>query len=67
MDMADKCLYAAKRGGRNAWVGVRMAPHATLPTDQPMPADAIPWLIAAGALELETSMPAGDALVWSAV
>jgi hypothetical protein len=44
-----------------------MAPHATLPTDQPMPADAIPWLIAAGALELETSMPAGDALVWSAV
>ncbi len=65
MDMADRCLYAAKRAGRNAWVGVGVAPRATIPTDQPMPADAIPWLIAAGALELETSVAARDTLVWS--
>jgi diguanylate cyclase (GGDEF)-like protein len=66
MDMADKCLYAAKRAGRDAWVGVRLVPGATLPHDEPFAVKSIPQLVAAGVLELETSVPDHRALVWSA-
>jgi hypothetical protein len=28
VDLADRCLYAAKRSGRNGWVGAEAVPSA---------------------------------------
>ncbi len=46
--LADQCLYEAKRGGRNAWVGVRAGAHVE--ADSPMP--ELAQALAAGRLVL---------------
>jgi diguanylate cyclase (GGDEF)-like protein len=52
VELADTCLYAAKHGGRNAWVG--MVPDASLALDQALPR-VIPELIKSGLLPLVSS------------
>lgn len=64
LDIADHCLFAAKRGGRNAWVGI-------FPTDEgdavrikstiPM---EIPALIQSGDIKVISSLPDPASLDW---
>lgn len=66
VDLADRGLYAAKRGGRNAWVGI-------YPTDrgnpellgERLPGD-IEGLRSKGHLEVLTSLPESSNLEWNA-
>jgi len=63
VDLADQCLYAAKRGGRNAWVGL-------CPTEDLQEGDlAAHWpdvakLLDLGKLRVRTSLPDPSALNW---
>jgi diguanylate cyclase (GGDEF)-like protein len=64
VDIADHCLYAAKRGGRNAWVGLA-APFDAIPQAiGENPTLHIPELLKKGALELKTSLPEAKVLDW---
>lgn len=56
VEVSDHCLYAAKRGGRNAWVGI-VPNMGTLKGKQrgDLPADA-PGLIRSGILPVVTSL-----------
>jgi hypothetical protein len=64
LEAADLCLYAAKKSGRNAWVGVFGDPER--PGDPgPMRVVDLPDLVRAGRLELRSSLPA-DEINWSA-
>lgn len=65
IDFADRCLYAAKRGGRNAWVGIfpsLNAKHESL--HQVLPSE-MEGLFKQGILEVRTSHPRTVALDWS--
>jgi diguanylate cyclase (GGDEF)-like protein len=63
--LADLCLYAAKRSGRNAWVGLEATPSAG---DLKM-ADlmAVTDRIQAGDISILTSFPPGTPLDWPSV
>lgn len=68
MAVADRALYVAKKSGRNAWVGV----YETEKTRQIEPLRLMPLingrieeLVAEGKLELRTSIPDHDHLVWA--
>lgn len=65
LDIADHCLFAAKRGGRNAWVGL----FPTVEGDathikQALPL-AIPELLATGDVSVATSLGDATALDWN--
>lgn len=64
VDVADHALYAAKRGGRNAWVGI--FPRLDLcATEIPRsPGRDLPTLIEARKLEVVTSLPPDTRLDW---
>ena len=53
VEIADCCLYAAKRGGRNAWVGI--APCWSLPAGRELPED-LPALLRSGRLSAVSSL-----------
>ncbi len=64
LDIADHCLFAAKRGGRDAWVGLFPSEgsdaarlRASLPAD-------ISALLESGDLTAATSLPDASALDW---
>lgn len=64
LDIADHCLFAAKRGGRNAWVGVfpRVDGDAErIKSAIPM---EIPALLKSGEIEVATSLPNPAGLEW---
>ncbi len=64
VDLADHCLYAAKRGGRNAWVGIGPAEDFTveeLPKHLP---SEVPRLVQESRLNIQTSLPPGQKLEW---
>ena len=65
LDMADKCLYVAKRSGRNAWVGLSPRDEG----DQDHIRDRIPQdlvaLVRNGALVVQTSIADPTTLKWS--
>lgn len=64
VNVADQCLYAAKRSWRNAWVGVRWS---KLPPPEDLPqrvARILPDLVEAGYLEVCTSRPDDSGLEW---
>jgi len=64
LEIADTCLYAAKRSGRNAWVWVVSTDRAcpeTLPPDLPR---RIEDLAQAGLLKGHSSLPPGTAIRW---
>ncbi len=61
VEMADRCLYAAKESGRNGWVGLREGPspeRVSAFISQPEVE------IKAGGWEILTSFPDVSALVW---
>ena len=60
--MADQCLYAAKRSGRDAWVGVIVP--ANLPDPGPRMASELGALVEAGEVPALTSLPNATPLVW---
>ncbi|HOW86773.1 MAG TPA: diguanylate cyclase [Candidatus Aminicenantes bacterium] len=64
VEMADRCLLAAKRSGRDAWVGIAASPGADpneltgrLPTD-------LVALVLEGSLRAATSLGAPSRIVW---
>lgn len=64
INVADQCLYAAKRTWRDAWVGVRWA---ELPPPRSLPkrlTRVLPELIESGHLEVATSGPDGTRIEW---
>jgi diguanylate cyclase (GGDEF)-like protein len=64
VDLADHCLYAAKRGGRNAWVGISPAPDFREDEIPKHLASEVPRLLREGRLSVQTSLPAAQELEW---
>lgn len=62
VELADQCLYAAKSSGRDAWVGV-LAPDP-VQAEQGRILHDLPGLVAEGKVEIRSSLPPGQALVW---
>ncbi|MBL0209418.1 MAG: diguanylate cyclase [Holophagaceae bacterium] len=64
VDVADHCLYAAKKAGRDAWVG--LFPGEEGDADLVLDAQAlrIPDLLAKGLLQAKSSLPPGTELEW---
>lgn len=64
VDLADHCLYAAKRGGRNAWVGISPADDFT-PQEVPLRVSLeVRRLVETGRLLVRTSLLEGTELEW---
>ena len=63
LKLADACLYAAKRGGRDCWVGLSATGDAALPVAALR--SQISELVAAGRVEVVTSLPDGKKLDFS--
>ncbi len=64
VDVADHCLYAAKRAGRNAWVGLfpteEIDPNLVLDTQNLN----IPDLLSNGTIQVKSSLPLDTPLEW---
>lgn len=65
VDVADACLYAAKRSGRNAWVGVLPTALATSEDISQNLTSQIPSLLDAGKLEMKTSLKKDTDICWT--
>ena len=64
VEVADQCLYAAKKSGRDGWVGVfRGDLDISDALQERLPGD-VPGLVKEGALTLQCSFPNPDALTW---
>lgn len=64
VELADLCLYAAKRSGRNAWVGI-LPSYLASPDDFTLDLDkSIPELIREGKLDLATNLPNDNMVQW---
>ena len=64
VNLADHCLYAAKRGGRNTWVGVSPASDFR---EKELPkhlSSEIPCLLGKGRISVQTSLPGFQKLEW---
>ncbi len=61
IEMADRCLYAAKESGRNGWVGVREGP---LPERVAAFISQPEQEVKAGGWDIITSFPGDSILVW---
>lgn len=57
VELADRALYAAKAGGKNAWVGLLPGPAADRTTVQALLAGAAPERLADGAVQVPHSTP----------
>ncbi len=64
VDVADHCLYAAKRSGRNGWVGVSSRPQPDPIRFGESVSLHLPDFIREGSLDLMTSFPDPGALDW---
>ncbi|WP_005035938.1 GGDEF domain-containing protein [Holophaga foetida] len=64
VDLADTCLYAAKRSGRDAWVRIGSTELTSAQDLTPTMNRAVPVLIQAGRLEVETCLPETRTLHW---
>ena len=65
VDLADICLSAAKRSGRNAWVGILPTDLASLDDLTSQLGERLPDLIREGKLDLETSLQRKALVRWS--
>ena len=64
VDLADVCLYAAKRSGRNAWVAIKSTESAISDDLTPDLAKHLPGLIQEGKLEMKTSLKENVIVCW---
>lgn len=64
LGIADQAAYAAKRGGRDAWVGIHAAPGLD-PLDLGAGRGVVGRLVTSGALGVESSLEALPARVWA--
>ena len=64
VELADMCLYAAKRSGRNAWVGIVPTAAAVADDFKPDFLDHIPDFIRGGKLEVKTNLPNVSKIRW---
>ncbi len=64
VELADQCLYAAKRSGRDAFVGVYLEEPGSGDHLKPRLLHELPELVQEGALTLRTSFPEGQPLDW---
>lgn len=62
VELADQCLYAAKKSGRDAWVGV-MVPDEAQGEGRKL-LQRVPALATEGHVKILTSFPEGTALSW---
>ena len=65
VEVADTCLYAAKRSGRNAWVGIVPTGLTTIEDLTPDLAKRLRDLIQVGKLEMKTSLPDNSVINWA--
>ncbi len=65
VNLADACLYAAKRSGRNAWVGVISTDAATIEDLKPDLTKRLSYLIQEGKLEVKTSLKENIVVSWA--
>lgn len=66
VDLADQALYAAKVGGRNAWVGLVARDGLRAEDVTRSPAQELAVLVERGDFEVRTSLPDAAALDWKA-
>lgn len=64
VDLADHCLYAAKRGGRNAWVGISPADDFGRNEVPERISVQVKQLVDGGRLLVRSSLPEGTVLEW---
>ena len=64
LGMADQAAYAAKRGGRDAWVGLR-ATESLDPAEAGAARETVARLVADGALEVQSSLDKVGRHLWS--
>jgi predicted signal transduction protein with EAL and GGDEF domain len=64
VDVADVCLYSAKRAGRNCWVGVMVRDCIAPQTLLARVRESLPDVVAAGELEVITSAES-EQLPWA--
>lgn len=62
LDLADQCLYAAKRSGRNGWVACITTVSEAADRPERLPDAAT--LVASGWATLQSSFGGGKAIVW---
>jgi diguanylate cyclase (GGDEF)-like protein len=65
VDLADACLYAAKRSGRNTWVGITSTDLASSADLSPDLAKNLPHLVREGKLEMKTNLPDKVVVSWA--
>jgi diguanylate cyclase (GGDEF)-like protein len=65
VDLADACLYAAKRSGRNTWVGINATDCAVQEDLMPDLAKNLPELIQEGKLKMKTSLSENITVCWA--
>jgi diguanylate cyclase (GGDEF)-like protein len=65
VDLVDHCMYAAKRAGRNAWVGMGPAADFSASEAPAHLAAEVPRLLREGRLLVQSSLPAGQPLEWA--
>jgi diguanylate cyclase (GGDEF)-like protein len=65
VDLVDHCMYAAKRAGRNAWVGIGPAADFSASELPEHLATEAPRLLRGGRLLVQSSLPPGQRLEWA--
>ena len=64
VDVADHCLYAAKRAGRDAWVGLFPGEETGANLVLDTQSLSIPELLSNGTLQVKSSLPPDTPLEW---
>lgn len=64
VDVADYCLLAAKRSGRNGWVGLAASDNLDAIDVQEINAESTPELVRAGSLHVDSSFADTASLEW---
>jgi diguanylate cyclase (GGDEF)-like protein len=64
VEIADACLFAAKRSGRNIWVSVTPTDSASNEDITPDISKNLPLHIPKGKLEIKTNLPDTGAICW---
>lgn len=67
VELADQCMYAAKRSGRNLWVGIQPKRKGPLPRHGDEHTYALPAWLEDGLVEIQTNHPEPTRMTWDLV